>query len=175
MDVAFLPVAVASCFILLSGSPVRGLKCYQCTTVYSPTMPNETEVHLCSKFDQSEKYEVDCPYSTFCMKKTFQLELQYGKVVQGESRNCAAQKRQQQVFKDGKWQMHSSIDEHIYSVGCEQEETHGVKSSTAQYCYCDTNLCNGGESTREPPTIHHTDTMAVIFIFNAIKYIQSLR
>lgn len=53
--------------------------CYECTTTatYENIMKNET-AKLCSKFDKIEEYEISCPYSTFCMKKTSELVLADG-------------------------------------------------------------------------------------------------
>ncbi|XP_075219056.1 uncharacterized protein LOC142323383 [Lycorma delicatula] len=177
MELLLLLMHTVTVFVLLKPgiTEVEGLTCYQC--IVHPQYNNHNETaRLCSKFDASETFEVQCPYSTFCLKKTFELEIQNGKKIQLGIRDCAPQREKYQILRNGKWQMETTVDSNIYESGCHQEEDFGVKSSTAEYCYCSTNLCNGGESSRDPSSsIHHTDTMAVIFIFNAMKYIRSLR
>lgn len=59
----FLDIPLAEC-----------IQCYKCTTVGPQPLQNETK-RICSDFDHSERYIVDCPYSTFCMKKTFTVNL----------------------------------------------------------------------------------------------------
>lgn len=157
------------------GQQISCLTCYQCT-IHPPNAYSNETARLCSHFDYSSKFHVDCPYSTFCMKKTFELELQHGKKVKANIRDCAPQRYNHQVFKDGRWEVENSIENDVYTVGCHQEKTLGIKIPNAEYCYCATNLCNSAQSSRDASsTLHHTDTMAVIFIFNVMKYIHSLR
>lgn len=53
------------------------IDCYECT-VHPPESYMNRTTRLCSKFDGSDHYKVHCPNSTYCMKKSFQLELQAG-------------------------------------------------------------------------------------------------
>jgi len=53
------------------------IDCYECT-VHPPEPYMNLTTRLCSKFDGSDHYKVHCPNSTYCMKKSFQLELQAG-------------------------------------------------------------------------------------------------
>lgn len=54
---------------------IEGLvRCYKCTMIPPWPLNNKT-AKLCSHFDYSERYIVDCPYSTFCMKRQFSINL----------------------------------------------------------------------------------------------------
>lgn len=72
--------------------------------------------------------------------------------------------------------MESSIEE-PYEEGCHVDEN----KKNIVYCYCRGYLCNGGTpSKKKAPQIdlgggYHTDAMAVIFVFNAMKYLRSDR
>lgn len=62
---------------MLSASDVIAIRCYRC--FIHPQVPKNNEsTPLCSHFDGSPLYETDCKYSTFCMKRAFELSLQKG-------------------------------------------------------------------------------------------------
>lgn len=52
---------------------------------------------LCSKFDESRDFIVDCPYSTMCMKRIFKLPLVNKKQIETITRGCANQRYTEQV------------------------------------------------------------------------------
>lgn len=52
---------------------------------------------MCSKFEESDEYAVDCPYSTMCLKTISKLHLQNGQQQETVTRGCAAQKDTKQV------------------------------------------------------------------------------
>lgn len=52
---------------------------------------------MCSKFDESDEYIVDCPYSTMCLKTISTLHLQNGQLQETYTRGCAPQKDTKQV------------------------------------------------------------------------------
>lgn len=52
---------------------------------------------MCSKFDKSEEYKVDCKYSTMCLKTISTLRLQNGQNLETVTRGCAPQKDTKQV------------------------------------------------------------------------------
>lgn len=70
------------------------IKCYRCTV--GPTYQSKTQ-QLCQKFEETDDYVLDCPYSTMCMKKVYRLQLLDGKTVETVSRDCAKQKYSEQV------------------------------------------------------------------------------
>ncbi|XP_031623050.1 uncharacterized protein LOC116340607 [Contarinia nasturtii] len=140
----------------------EAIKCYRCTVTSSPR-ENRTE-QLCAKFSESDEFTVDCPYSTMCMKKIFRLQLENGTNVETVNRNCADQKKTDQVFKQGTWQNEITIEE-PYAEGCMNQ------TSDTVYCYCRGSMCN--TAPKDSPS-YHTDAMAVIFVFNAMKYLRSI-
>ena len=71
--------------------PVSGLTCFSCT-VKPPSKArsaanNNTFVRLCSRFDASPSYEVDCPLSTLCQTRTFQLHTRSGEELESCIKN----------------------------------------------------------------------------------------
>ncbi|KAJ9588902.1 hypothetical protein L9F63_017780 [Diploptera punctata] len=147
----------------------------RCTTVQRDHQHRKMKLFGCvSHFDGSSLYEKDCPYSTFCLKKTYELTLLNGEVVKGAERSCAPQLYNYQTYDGTQWRQKNKIEDTAYSEGCFPAETQGIKSPATEHCYCSGNLCNSAKPSREPPH-HHTDAMAVIFVFNAMKYIRSLR
>lgn len=130
------------------------------------TYSNEI-VRLCSQFDHSEKFIVDCPYSTLCMKKTYSVNLT-GNFTKGTHRDCAHQKYEYQKYVDGKWQLAVSIDEEPFMEGCLEADDKGFKISSATYCYCKGDLCNGSFSVR-PSNIMKLTVIIAIF-YSSLKH-----
>lgn len=166
-------LVILTALVLQLASSTMSLRCYYCT-IQPPSYSSNRTTRYCSNFDGSSIYEVECPYSTFCMKKTFDLQLQKGKTARGVIRDCAPQRYNYQTYDGTKWQTQDAIADKAYVAGCHPSDSHGVKSPTTEYCYCSGNLCNGAKPSSEA-SHHHTDAMAVIFVFNAMKYIRSLR
>mgnify|MGYP006952295633 CR=1 FL=1 len=70
--------------------------------------------------------------------------------------------------------MEESVQKDIYKSGCQEtDNSAGLRTNSELYCYCDSNLCNSAQSTKD--NLSHTDVMTVIFVFNTVKYIRSLR
>lgn len=63
--------------LLVSVSSMTALRCYRCF-IHPQSLKSNESAQLCSHFDGSSLYETDCNYSTFCMKRTFELPLQKG-------------------------------------------------------------------------------------------------
>ncbi|KAI5696466.1 hypothetical protein M8J76_007566 [Diaphorina citri] len=153
------------CFILANESAAQ-LTCYACTMHPDPYLsPNITQ-RLCSQFDGSATFQVDCPFSTFCMKKTFEISLQGGRKVYGTMRDCAPQKNSfYQVQKNGKWGFTHEVVDSIYTAGCSDSSTGlDLKTSSSQYCYCASNLCNGAATDPLSVSLLTTLTFLVILI-----------
>jgi hypothetical protein len=53
------------------------IDCYECTVHPPETYTNKLS-KLCTKFNTSDYFKVHCPNSTYCKKKSFQLEVQPG-------------------------------------------------------------------------------------------------
>lgn len=71
-----------------------------------------------------------------------------------------------QVYVNKKWETKTNIEE-PYKEGCENSD------GSSQYCHCRGNLCNSAPKV-EKMMSHHTDAMAVIFVFNLMKYIRNM-
>ncbi|XP_050521264.1 uncharacterized protein LOC126894349 isoform X2 [Daktulosphaira vitifoliae] len=148
------------------------IECYECT-VHPPERYLNKTTKLCSKFDLSDHFKVHCPYSTFCMKKSFQLELPGGKIVKGAVRGCAPQKYDYQVLRDGKWHAESKILYDAYKSGClSGDDDDKLRTSDTEFCYCDKNLCNKANQPVNNLS-NHSDTIAVIIIYNIMRFLKT--
>ncbi|XP_011552453.3 uncharacterized protein LOC105384010 isoform X2 [Plutella xylostella] len=160
--------ALASILTFIS-TGATSLQCYQCFINPPPGHYYNTTERLCNHFDQSDKFIVDCPYSTMCMKQDIHLDIQNGVRIKGVLRDCASQKHEFQAYVNGRWEPRVEVLE-PYAQGCQQVDK-GEKISDTRYCYCRDNLCNTSTSTEGS----YTDIMGVIMVFNLMKYINSLR
>lgn len=86
-------------------------------------------------------------------------------------RDCAQQKFIEQVFRNGQWEKEITIEE-PYKESCELAEDSGREGKSKMYCHCRGNLCNS--APKDVLTSYHIDAMAVIFVFNAMKYFRTL-
>lgn len=82
-------------FLFISDKANGAIKCYECT-VY-PKQQNGTLKRLCTQFDESKHYEVECPFSTMCKKRTYRLQLLNGDIQETTERGCAMQKNDYMV------------------------------------------------------------------------------
>ncbi|XP_055604738.1 uncharacterized protein LOC129752973 [Uranotaenia lowii] len=148
--------------LILEINIVLGIKCYYCTVAPPNRYSNNTKTQLCSKFNHSDHFTVDCPWSTMCMKRIFKLQLLKAE-QETISRSCAQQKNTEQIYKNGNWTKEHNIEE-PYQEGCQT-----IDDST--YCFCRGSLCNSAPKVENS---YHTDAMAVIFVFNVMKYIRNI-
>ncbi|XP_046416767.1 uncharacterized protein LOC124177893 [Neodiprion fabricii] len=125
-------------FIIMINS--EGILCYKCTPTreYKPAGP-----YPCSEFDWSERFQVECPKSTLCMKITSTTVLGQNEVTIVE-RDCAPQKLATHKYNGNKkkWYSEEKIVKSAYSEGCETQKVEIPR----KYCYCGLHLCNGSES-----------------------------
>ncbi|KAJ6636446.1 hypothetical protein Bhyg_15036 [Pseudolycoriella hygida] len=159
-------VGLVILFMLLDQS--NAIQCYRCTVAPTNRHENRSQ-QLCLHFSESDEYVVDCPYSTMCMKEIYKYQLMSGEVIETVSRNCANQKHKEQVFKNRAWHEESTVEE-PYEAGCVTGKDAKNDYGTT-YCHCTGSLCN---SATKESTSYHTDAMAVIFVFNAMKYLRSV-
>ncbi|CAI6345046.1 unnamed protein product [Macrosiphum euphorbiae] len=162
--------AVVCVLISLLPNANGQIDCYECT-VHPPEPYMNLTTRLCSKFDGSDHYKVHCPNSTYCMKKSFQLELQAGKIVKGNVRGCAPQKYDYQVYKNGSWKVESAVEYDSFKKGCFSGNDDQLRTADTQFCYCDDNLCNNAKQTTNFSS--HTDTIAVIIIYNIMRFLKT--
>jgi hypothetical protein len=71
-----------------------------------------------------------------------------------------------QDYQNNKWVKVANIVE-AYPEGC-VKETDG-----SEYCHCRGNYCNTSSNIDSKSSLH-TDTMAVIFVFNLVKYFRNM-
>lgn len=123
-----------------------------------------------------------------CSKKVLRIKLQ-GKDVDTIVKDCAVQKYTEQVillqmnssnfeillnfylqvFKNGSWHRISKIEE-PYEEGCEVTASNSLTEQSTT-CHCRGSLCN---SAPKESNSYATDAMAVIFVFNALKYLRTV-
>ncbi|XP_072934432.1 uncharacterized protein [Epargyreus clarus] len=155
----------------LAARGVLSLQCYKCLINPPPGHYYNTTKRLCSHFDYSDKFVVDCPYSTMCMKQDFYLDIQNEVRIHGVLRDCAQQKYDYQDYKEGRWLRKIEIVE-PYQEGCFNVDDKGERITPSRYCYCRGDLCNSSPNSNHEG---YTDIMGVIVVFNLMKYINSLR
>ncbi|XP_041972425.1 uncharacterized protein LOC121728332 [Aricia agestis] len=162
---------VAAVLSLFTTEVYSSIQCYQCLINPPPGEYYNTTKRLCVHFDYSDRFVVDCPHSTMCMKQEFHLDIQDGVRIVGVLRDCAQQQYHYQDYQNGHWYPKTDIHEQ-YQEGCSEVDDKGEKATSRRYCYCRQNLCNAAPATNQEG---YTDIMGVIVVFNLMKYINSLR
>ncbi|KAF7283619.1 uncharacterized protein LOC143194029 [Rhynchophorus ferrugineus] len=118
---------------------VGAIQCYRC--MFAPYI-YDSNANLCKDFDYSDKFIVDCPYSTFCTKKNSHAVIS-DVLINGTERDCALQKLTTQKIREGKW--HQAIEvEEPYTEGCKINSDKGLRTASIEHCYCRGDLCNAG-------------------------------
>lgn len=96
----------------------------------------------------------------------------FTEIVQGTVRGCTAQKYDYNVVRNGKWVVESAIEYDAYKKGCFSGNTgNDLRTPDTTFCYCDSNLCNNAQQTTNISS--HTDTIAVIIIYNIMRFLKS--
>jgi len=126
-----------------------GLLCHSCVVKAPPRAPGTplSTPALCSQFDGSDRFVVNCSQSTFCQTRTYRFYHKQG-TGRGEvvivERGCAQQSYQHQALVRGKWRTVTTVLEEVYTSGClTDREWAGPLSSDTEYCYCKEDKCNG--------------------------------
>ncbi|XP_011173098.1 uncharacterized protein LOC105205431 isoform X2 [Solenopsis invicta] len=124
----------------------EGISCFKC--LMTLINPDDTDL-LCSHFDGSAKFQVFCPTSTFCMKRTVQYQSKTS-VVTTVQRDCALQKYTSRTYdyNDQQWYNKEEIITSAYDEGCFIGEHRGAPTGPPEYCFCSFHLCNSS-----PPQI----------------------
>lgn len=145
------------------------MKCYECT-VYPKRQINQTTDRLCSKFEETEFFEVECPFSTMCKKRTYRFQLNNGDIQETTERGCAMQKNDYMNYVQNKWVKESSVEE-PYTEGCLKDS-----KDESEYCHCRGNLCNSVGKMKPYSNLYNSgiDAMSVIVVFNLVKYFRSM-
>ncbi|XP_023169583.2 uncharacterized protein LOC111598531 [Drosophila hydei] len=139
-------VLLAVALDLANCSEREVLLCYKCSvTVEKYFVDNVTIVTpLCSKFEQSSAYVIQCPYSTMCLKTISTLHLQNGQEQETITRGCAQQKNTTQVFRNRQWEQEHLVQE-VYKEECTEIQSNNFAGSKIVHCYCRGELCNSSK------------------------------
>ena len=163
-----LPLLIILYSLSLLGQS-EAVQCFRCSVTAEP---KHNKTMLCTKFDESDAFIVNCPHSTMCVKTVLRSQLA-GNQVETVIRDCAQQKFVEQVFRNGQWEKEITIEE-PYEEKCEMAEDIGREGNSKMYCHCRGNLCNSATKDQNLLTSYHIDAMGVIFVFNAMKYFRTL-
>lgn len=83
-------------FFPIADKAAVAIKCYECT-VHPKRVGNGTSFErLCTKFEETKFFEIDCPYSTMCKKRLYRYQL-INKVQESVERGCADQRNDSMV------------------------------------------------------------------------------
>ncbi|KAH8241667.1 hypothetical protein KR032_003609 [Drosophila birchii] len=140
----YMQLIMINLFISAKNCIANVLQCYKCSvSIEKYFVDNRTiTTPLCSKFDESNIYTVQCPYSTMCLKTISILHLQNGQKQETITRGCAQQKNTTQIFRNKQWEQEHLVQE-VYDEGCKEINTIRLGGSTEKkHCYCRGNLCN---------------------------------
>ncbi|XP_014094359.1 uncharacterized protein [Bactrocera oleae] len=140
----FIHLLTLGLLMLSKIDSITAIKCFKCSvTVEKNEIENITVLTpMCTKFDRSEDFIIDCPFSTMCLKTISTLHLQnenQNTIIRG----CAPQKDTKQVFKNRRWHQEFSVQE-VYDEGCIEFKENHLSASSKIHCYCRGNLCNSG-------------------------------
>lgn len=139
LSLAICTIVVSLCIIQTKG---EGISCYRC---FASQLGYEDSNQLCSQFDGSQRFQVYCPSSTLCMKKTSYFKTQTS-IATAVLRDCASQKRREPKYNvtDNKWYKEEEVVKTAYEEGCSIGEIRGVVAP--EYCFCSYHLCNNSHS-----------------------------
>ncbi|KAG7197967.1 hypothetical protein KM043_016200 [Ampulex compressa] len=122
----------------------KGISCFKCVVAQSEYEPSQP---LCSQFDASSKFQVYCPASTLCMKKTIYYKSKTA-VTKTVLRDCASQKHTFQSYNNTvrKWYETEEVVTTAYEESCFVGEDRGAPGGPPEYCFCSYHLCNSSPS-----------------------------
>lgn len=75
------------------------IQCYRCSVITEiiSTYDENIIIPSCYKFDGSDKFIIDCPYSTMCLRTVHSMYLMNGQERVTTTLGCAQQKHSQHV------------------------------------------------------------------------------
>ncbi|XP_003488272.1 uncharacterized protein LOC117237431 isoform X1 [Bombus vosnesenskii] len=158
-----LLIAIVFLFTLIMQITAGGIACFKC---YASQSGHEKTDLLCSHFDGSPRFQVYCPSSTLCGKRTIYSKFKTPMITTVE-RDCAPQKRTVLTYSDNKWQNREEIVTSAYKEGCFIGEDRGAPAGPSEYCFCGHHLCNSSEPTK-------TINMFYIFILITVLLFATL-
>ncbi|KAF3421183.1 hypothetical protein E2986_08652 [Frieseomelitta varia] len=111
-------IAIVYLFAIMMQITAEGIVCFKC---YASQPGHEKTDLLCSQFDKSLRFQVHCPSSTLCRKRTIYSKYKTS-IITTVERDCAPQKRTVPIYSDNKWQNKEEIVTSAYKEGCFIEE-----------------------------------------------------
>lgn len=167
----FVHLSTTGLLLLSISDSIAAIKCFKCSvTVEKNDIKNFTVLTpMCTKFDWSEDFIIDCEFSTMCLKTISTLHLQNEK-QNAIIRGCAPQKDTKQVFKNRRWQQEHSVQE-VYDEGCIEFKENHLAASSKTHCYCRGDLCNSGLGKIFADRVLHT---SLVLLCNSWFYFRLL-
>lgn len=139
------------------------IRCYRCSLTKTNLYLTEPS-GLCSEFDYSDRFIVDCPESTFCVKKTYQAKI--AGLRNGTDRFCAFQKFETHEIVNREW-IPKVIIEEPYAENCTVINDQGLRTGWTEECYCKTDLCN------EAPQFQSVGSLTIL-ILSAVIILRNI-
>ncbi|XP_014297494.1 uncharacterized protein LOC103569892 [Microplitis demolitor] len=133
----------------------EGISCYKCTVAPLRGAP-EASSQICSQFKQNHHFQVYCPKSTMCMKRTIYHKLVNGSIINTSvERDCASQLDifQAYDYNERQWRQQEEIVQGAYPESCFTGEDRGSPGGPPEYCFCKYNLCNDSNVNRQIYTL----------------------
>ncbi|XP_017755577.1 PREDICTED: uncharacterized protein LOC108547520 [Eufriesea mexicana] len=155
-----LLIAAFFLYIIIMPITAEGITCFKCFA----SQPGYEQTDLsCSQFDGSFRFQVHCPSSTLCRKRTICYKFKTS-IITAVERDCAPQKRTIPIYSDSKWQNKEEIVTSAYKEGCFIGEDRGAPVGPPEYCFCGHHLCNSSQSN-ETINIYHIFILITVLLF----------
>ncbi|XP_076750154.1 uncharacterized protein LOC143423007 isoform X1 [Xylocopa sonorina] len=153
-------ITIAFLYTLIVPITMEGIMCYKCFG--SQPRYKKTDL-LCSQFDGSSRFQVYCPSSTLCRKRTIYSVFKTS-IMKTVERDCAPQKRTVRILNNNKWEDKEEIVTSAYEQGCFIGEDRGVPGGPPEYCFCGDQLCNSSQSI-QIINIYHIFILIALLLF----------
>ncbi|XP_059220002.1 uncharacterized protein LOC131995358 [Stomoxys calcitrans] len=142
------------------------LQCFSCGVTNDETKTNTHNdvIPICSKFDGSSRFVVECPFSTMCLRTVHTMYLKHGIKQQTTTLSCAQQKYTEYKLENKNWVPNDFVKE-VYPEGC-IVEPNDLLASTKMSCYCRGHLCN---FANRPTMEAKTKTFVFLIIIILLK------
>ncbi|XP_035740488.1 uncharacterized protein LOC118449711 [Vespa mandarinia] len=150
-------------FLYILKTKAEGIMCYRCVAIFSGYDASE---QLCSQFNGNKTFQVSCPTSTFCVKKTIYYKSQTS-MVKTVQRDCATQRylSKSYDYEKREWYDTEEVIKTVYKEGCANGEDRGATGRPPEYCYCNSDFCNFSPSNKiVNPTIVSLSALFLLFV-----------
>ncbi|XP_015186717.1 PREDICTED: uncharacterized protein LOC107071854 [Polistes dominula] len=166
MRVESLLIQFVTIFLYILKTKAEGIMCYRCVATFSG---HDASEKLCSQFNGNKTFQVSCPTSTFCVKKTVYYKSQTS-MIKTVQRDCATQKYiyKSYDFEKKEWSDKEEVIKTVYEEGCATGEDRGATGRPPEYCYCDSDLCNFSPSIK---TVNVTTVFLLALSLLFVKFV----